>query len=185
MGWGLGLWSHAKERFLCMWKGIHGGSDPHTPPFILSKNQVKPNKGSSMQLKSIHLAPLRAQNPAHAQKHTGDAGGSVPVPCHPRTLGSPVGQHGRSFSHRGSASAKQARRERRPKAGRRRGRQRTRGRPGPACQVSQTDSSRKGPSPHAERLVGSLAMRPPPRGAQRAVWLPTGPTWLLSRGTLN
>lgn len=58
-----------------------------------------------------------------------------------------------------------------------------RGEARPACQVSQTDSlSQALLKPCDWWAHGNEA---PATWGSEAVWLPTGPTWLLSRGTLN
>lgn len=159
----------------------------HTPPFILSKNQVKLQQGEFYAAQKAFTWLLCGHRTCTRPEHTGDAGGSVPVPCHPRTLGSPVGQqHGRSQPSRLCVSGQTGEEGEAPK-GRQAWREagRGRGEARPACQVSQTDSLSQGPFSACLATGGLTAMRPPPRGAQRAVWLPTGPTWLLSRGTLN
>ena len=79
-------------------KGSYGGSDPpHTVPFILSENQVKLQQGEFYAAQKAFTWLLCGHRTCTRRENTGDAGGSVPAQCHPRTLGSPVGQqHGGS-----------------------------------------------------------------------------------------
>lgn len=122
-------------------KGSQGGSDPAPPhEFILSKNQVKLQQGEFYAAQKVFTWLLCGHRTCTRLANTEDAGGSVPAPCQPHTLRSPVGQRKAKVSQRGSAFlAKQARRKRRPEAGwRGEGQAEGRGR-GRVCLPGQSD----------------------------------------------
>lgn len=190
VGWGQlraggpGLWGHAKEGFLCMGKGILGGSD-RAPPhqFILSENQVKLQQGEFYAAQKVFTRLLCGHRTCTRLANTGDAGGSVPALCQPHTLRSPVGQQqGQSQPARLCISGQtgeegEAPRDRLAWRGAGRGQRR---RPGLPLRSVRRTRFLQGPTPHGLATGGATATRSQrapftwgPVSSGRFPWSPT------------
>lgn len=144
-------------------KGSWGGSDPAPPrQFILSKNQVKLQQGEFYAAQKVFTWLLCGHRTCTRPANTGDAGGSVPAPCQPRTLRSPVGQQqGRSQPARLCTSGQTGEEGEAP-----RGRQAWRGagrgqrrRPGLPLRSVRRTRFLKGPTPLGLATAGVTATR--------------------------